>query len=78
MISKIDLGIMSRRMCAEDKISSRITSGSYVKGTLPQLEDTNEECEDVEKVGQQLREIGDDLDRGGGFRSRSISVVSVI
>lgn len=65
-------------MHAEDRLSSRITSGSHVKGTLSQLEDTNEECEDVETVGQQLREIGDDLDRGGSFRSRSASVVSVI
>lgn len=63
-------------MYAEDRVSSRVTSGSHVKGALPELEDTNEECEDVEKVGQQLREIGDDLDRGGSFRSRSVSVVS--
>lgn len=34
--------------------------------------------EGIESVGQQLRQIGDDLDRGGRFRSRSLSLVSTL
>lgn len=41
------------------------------------LEDSQE---DLESIGQQLRKIGDDLDRGrgGSFRARTLSMVGFL